>query len=99
MPGEKVGSCFQDGSYFTRAFAAYEFVIFVFQESMPKVLISRPVLQSLGFSVDAHLAYARDQCDDADFSENWIYEISTSTFLSSSSDSGQWSGCRTYLTA
>ncbi len=40
----------------------------VFEEYMPEVLLSRPVLMSLGFNLDAHLANVRESYHNADFS-------------------------------
>lgn len=41
---------------------------FVLEEHMPEVLLSRPMLVSLSFDLDAHLARVRSQCDEVDFS-------------------------------
>lgn len=35
---------------------------------MPEVLLSRPILQSIGFNLDSHFAAVRDTFHDADFS-------------------------------
>jgi len=35
---------------------------------MPEVLLSRPVLMSIGFNLDEHLSEVRDRYHDADFS-------------------------------
>ena len=40
----------------------------VFKENMPEVLLSRPLLVSLGFDLDAHLARVRGKYHDQDFS-------------------------------
>jgi len=40
----------------------------VFKEHMPEVLLSRPVLMSIGFNLDEHLSEVRDRYHDADFS-------------------------------
>jgi len=40
----------------------------VFQERMPEVLMSRPLLVSMGFDLDRHLATVREQFHDQDFS-------------------------------
>ena len=43
-----------------------EFV--VFKEDMSEVLLSRPILQTLGFDLPKHLSVVRDQFHDTDFS-------------------------------
>ena len=40
----------------------------VFKESMPEVLLSRPMLQRMGFDLAEHLAIVRDTFHDVDFS-------------------------------
>jgi len=40
----------------------------VFREKMPEVLMSRPLLVSMGFDLDRHLARVREQFHDQDFS-------------------------------
>ena len=40
----------------------------VFKKHMPEVLLSRPLLQSLGFNLDKHLASVRHRFHDTDFS-------------------------------
>ena len=40
----------------------------VFPDEIPEVLLSRPLLQSLGFNLDAHLARVRDVYHNKDFS-------------------------------
>lgn len=40
----------------------------VFNEDMPEVLLSRPLLQAIGFNLDKHLADVRDRYHDVDFS-------------------------------
>lgn len=40
----------------------------VLERQMPEVLLSRPILVSLGFDLDAHLARVRLQCDEVDLS-------------------------------
>jgi hypothetical protein len=40
----------------------------VFEERMPEVLMSKPVLISMGFNLDHHLASVRSTVHDADFS-------------------------------
>ncbi len=44
----------------------------VFEEYMPEVLLSRPVLMSLGFNLDTHLANVRESYHNADFSWDWF---------------------------
>ena len=41
----------------------------VFEEPMPEVLLSRPVLLSIGFDLEKHLATVHDKYHDADFSD------------------------------
>ena len=40
----------------------------VFENDMPEVLLSRPLLQTVGFHLDKHLSAVREQVNDADFS-------------------------------
>ena len=41
----------------------------VMQQPMEEVLLSRPLLMSIGFDLEARLNLAKDVCDDADFSD------------------------------
>lgn len=53
----------------------------VFEEEMSEVLLSRPLLKSLGFDLDAHLAVIRDTFHDSDFSHIGFQDSQPATEL------------------